>query len=100
MDKDEARHMLLEHLRPYLQWSYDRLRALAGGEHVIEVQGRSGARYCFEVYVAPVNETVADLEVEGLISVLRGRRWFPSMLSASFVMTADGKVSSRIQELN
>jgi hypothetical protein len=90
--------LLFDNLRAYLSWSYDRLHALVGNEHNVEVQCTSGARYDLQVDVAPVDETVRDLEVEGIISQA-GRRWFPAALSASLVITMDRRVSSQTQEL-
>jgi hypothetical protein len=90
--------LLFDSLRAFLSWSYDRLHALVGTEHIVEVHGASGARYDLQVDVAPINETVRDLEVEGIISQA-GRRWFPAALSASSVITPDGRVSSQKQEL-
>jgi hypothetical protein len=71
---------------------------LVGTEHIIQVQGSSGARYDLQVDVAPVNETVLDLEVEGIISQVE-RRWFPAALSANLVITPDRRVRLQTQEL-
>jgi hypothetical protein len=99
MDKQEARQLLLQQLRPYLRWSYDRLRALLGGEHVTEIRGQTGCRYFFEVHVSRPSEAFDDLEVEGIISEVEGRRSFPPNVTASFCLSPDGRLHSRTPDL-
>ncbi|MCP4535727.1 MAG: hypothetical protein GY832_01105 [Chloroflexi bacterium] len=92
LDREEAMTVLIQHLVPYKQWSYDELRTLVDSENVVKVAGSSGTKYYFEVYVAPVNENHDELLVEGLVSKVAGRRWLPDVEQAEFGMRPDNTI--------
>ena len=89
MDQQEANDLLVKNLSPYKNWPYDKLKTLVDKEIVTELTGESGVKYFFEIYVAPVNENEDALLVEGSISKVNGRRWFPEYEDAEFGITPD-----------
>jgi hypothetical protein len=95
MNKQEAQSVLRQHFRPYAAQSYEQLRSLVGGEHVSKISGPSGTEYHFEVYVSLVNEDSNDIEVEGIVSEVKGRWWLPPSVEESFVVASDGQKYSR-----
>jgi hypothetical protein len=69
--------VLRQHFKPYTAQNYEQLRSLIGGEHVSKISGPSGTEYHFEVYASLVNEDSDDIEVEGIVTEVKGRWWLP-----------------------
>lgn len=83
--------MLLDHFEPYAAQNYEQLRSLIGAEHVVKISGPSGTEYHFEVYASLVNEDSNDIEVEGIVTEVKGRWWLPPSVQQSFVVAPDGQ---------
>ena len=95
MNKHEAQSVLRQHFKPYVLQNYEQLRSLIGGEHVSKICGPSGTEYHFEVYVSLVNEDSDDIEVEGIVTEVKGRWWLPPSVEQSFVVAPGGQKYSR-----
>ena len=99
MNKDEALSVLRQHFELYVAQNYEQLSSLIGREHVSKISGPSGIEYHFEVYVSLVNEDSNDLEVEGIVTEVKGRWWLPPSVQESFVVAPDGQKYSRCSGL-
>jgi hypothetical protein len=95
MNTHEAQAVLRQHFKPYTAQNYQQLRSLIGGEHVSKISGPSGTEYHFEVYASLVNEDSNDIEVEGIVTEVKGRWWLPPSVEQSFVISPDGQKYSR-----
>jgi hypothetical protein len=92
MDREEAKAILTQNLSPYKRWSFNELQNLVGQENVVEVDGASGTKYNFEIYVAPVNEIEDSLLVEGYVTKTNERRWTAAVEHAEFGMSPNGRI--------
>jgi len=99
MNRLEAQSVLRQCFRPYAAQNYEQLRSLIGGEHVSKISGSSGTEYHFEVYASLVNEDSNDIEVEGIVTEVKGRWWLPPSVEESFVVSPDGQKYSRCSGL-
>ena len=99
MNKHEAQSVLQQHFKPYTAQNYQQLSSLIGAEHVSKIRGPSGTEYHFEVYASLVNEDSNDIEVEGIVTEVKGRWWLPPSVEQSFVVAPDGQKYSRCSGL-
>ena len=100
MNREEAKQLLLERLRPLIGKPYDELSQFVGVEHVEEVRVKGGTDYYYELYVSQVNEDDDLLVVEGLVHEVNGRRLFPPTEQASFTITRSNQINFTSQELS
>ena len=99
MNRDEAKQLLVERLRPFVGRPYQELNQLVGVEHVEKVTVSDGTEYYFQLDVAPVNEDDDSLVVDGLVSEVHGRRLLPPMEQASFTVSRSNQVCCISPEL-
>ena len=100
MNREEAKQLLIERLRPYVGSPYKELSQFVGREHVEKITMSSGIEYYFQLDVAPVNEDEDALIVDGLVTEVHGRRLLPPTEQATFTITPEDKICHISPELH
>ena len=87
MNKKEALEILQREMSKCRGLSWAKAQSFIGIEKVDKVTNSIGTEYYFELCVSYVDERELDIEVEGLVSEVKGRKLFPSYVQESYCIS-------------